>query len=248
MSGHSKWSTIKRKKGALDSKRAKIFTRILKEISISIKEGGSADPDANPRLRLAINNAKGVNMPKDNIQRAINKASDKNNSANFSETTYEGYGPSGIAIFVECTTDNINRTVANVRLILSKNGGSLGTNGSLSFLFDRKGVFTVPQNNLSEEDFTMDMIDAGAEDVQLDEGIFTIYTSFENFSVLQKKLEQLKIEYENAEIQRIPKDTVSLDLDSSKKVMKLVEALEEDDDVSAVYHNMEITEELMESL
>src|SRR5688500_14738690 len=134
MSGHSKWSTIKRKKGALDSKRAKIFTRILKEIAISIKEGGSADPDANPRLRLAINNAKGVNMPKDNVQRPINKASDKNNSANFSEITYEGYGPSGIAIFIECTTDNINRTVANVRLILSKNGGSLGTNGSLSFL------------------------------------------------------------------------------------------------------------------
>jgi YebC/PmpR family DNA-binding regulatory protein len=246
MSGHSKWSTIKRKKGALDSKRAKIFTRILKEISISIKEGGSADPDANPRLRLAINNAKGVNMPKDNIQRAINKASDKNNSANFSELTYEGYGPSGIAIFIECTTDNINRTVANVRLILSKNGGNLGTNGSLSFLFDRKGVFTIPRKNLSEEDFTMDMIDAGAEDVQTDEEFFTVYTTFENFSTLQKKLEQLKVEYESAEIQRIPKDTVVLDVESAKKVMKLIEALEDDDDVSAVYHNLELTEELIQ--
>ncbi len=137
MSGHSKWSTIKRKKGANDAKRGKIFTRIIKEINISIKEGGTADPDANPRLRLAIANAKGVNMPKDNITRAIKKATDKD-SENYDEVTYEGYGPGSIALFVEATTDNLKRTVANVRAIFSKYDGSLGTNGSLEFIFDRK--------------------------------------------------------------------------------------------------------------
>jgi YebC/PmpR family DNA-binding regulatory protein len=243
MSGHNKWSKIKRKKGAEDSKRSKIFTRIIKEISVAIREG-TPDPDTNPRLRMALNNAKGVNLPKDTIQRAINKASEAG-GANFMETSYEGYGPGGIAIFVDCTTDNLNRTVSNMRMIFSKYHGTLGTNGSLSFIFDRKGVFTVPQGNLNEDDFMMEIIDAGAEDVELDDGIFTIYTSFEDFGPMNKKLEEMKIEVENAELQRIPKTATAVDMDTARRVLKFVDAIEDDDDVQAVYHNMELTEEII---
>lgn len=246
MSGHSKWSTIKRKKGALDAKRAKIFTRILKEISIAVKEGNSGDPDANPRLRLAIANAKGANMPKDNINRAIKRASDKD-SENYLEVTYEGYGPAGIALFVEATTDNINRTVSNVRAIFTKYGGSLGTNGSLEFIFDRKGVFTIPMSLLVDKDleeFEMELIDGGAEELEKDEEFVTIYTSFEDFGNMQKKLESLDIEPESQELQRIPKTTQALTTDDGKKVLNIIDKFEEDDDVNAVFHNMEMTEEL----
>lgn len=246
MSGHNKWSKIKRKKGAEDSKRSKVFTRIIKEITFAIKEGTS-DPDTNPRLRMALNNARGVSLPKDTIQRAINKASESG-GANFIETTYEGYGPSGIAIFVECTTDNINRTVSNMRMIFSKFHGTLGTNGSLAFIFDRKGVFTVPQGTLNEDDFMMEIIDSGAEDVELEDGVFTIYTSFENFGPMNKKLEEMKIEVENAELQRIPKNAIAVDSDTARRVFKLIDAIEEDDDVQAVYHNMGLTEEIMSAV
>lgn len=243
MAGHSKWANIKHRKGAQDKKRGKIFTRIIKEISIAAKEGGG-EPDTNPALRLAISNAKGANMPKDTIERAIKKATGAE-ADNYLETTYEGYAPNGIAVFVEATTDNLNRTVAAVRSIFSKRGGSLGTNGSLGFLFDRKGVFTIPQGELDEDDFTLEMIDGGAEEVILEEGFFTVYTSFEDFATMQKKLEELAVEPESSELQRIPHDRISLPLDQAKAVMNLIEAMEEDDDVSAVYHNLEITEELV---
>ncbi len=246
MAGHSKWANIKRRKGAQDAKRAKIFTRILKEIAIAVKEGGGGDPDTNPRLRLAVANAKGANMPKDNINRAIKKASDKD-SENYEEVTYEGYGPAGIALFVEATTDNINRTVSNVRAIFNKYGGSLGTNGSLEFIFDRKGVFSIPLSALEERDMDeleMELIDGGAEDMEKDEEFVTVYTSFEDFGNMQKKLEELSIEPESQELQRIPKTTTTLDLEESKKVLNIIEKFEEDDDVNAVYHNMEMTEEL----
>lgn len=245
MAGHSKWANIKHRKGAQDKKRAKIFTRILKEISIAARNGGG-DPDANPALRLAISNAKGANMPKDNIERAIKKATGAD-ADNYEEVTYEGYAPNGVAVFVEATTDNINRTVAAVRSVFTKGGGSLGTNGSLSFLFDRKGVFTIPQGELDEDGFTLQMIDSGAEDVILDDGFFTVYTSFEDFAGMQKKLEELSIEPESSELQRIPHDCVSLPLDQAKTALSLIEAMEEDDDVSAVYHNLEMTEELVNS-
>jgi len=250
MSGHSKWSTIKRKKGALDAKRGKIFTRIIKEINIAIKEGGSPDPDSNPRLRLAIANAKGVNMPKDNISRAIKKASDKDGES-YQEIFYEGYGPAGIALFVEATTDNINRTVANVRSIYSKGGGNLGTNGSLEFIFDRKGVFTIPTAALEGKDmdeFEMELIDGGAEEVEKEDDVVTIYTSFEDFGNMQKKLEELNIEPESQELQRIPKTTQEVDLEEGQKILNLIEKFEEDDDVNVVYHNMEMTDELMEAM
>jgi len=246
MSGHSKWSTIKRKKGALDAKRSKIFSKIIKDINISVKENGP-DPEANPRLRLAIANAKGANMPKDNIARAINKASDKD-AANFTETTYEGYAPNGIAVYVECTTDNVQRTVANVRSYFNKFGGNLGTNGSLSFLFDRKGVFTVPKADIDQDEFEMELIDAGAEEIELEDEFFTVTTAMEDFGSMIKKLEELGIEPESASLQRIPKETTKLDIESARKVMKLIDMFEEDDDVQDVYHNLEISDELMEEM
>lgn len=246
MSGHNKWSTIKRKKGALDAKRSKIFSRIIKEITVAVKEGGP-DPDGNPRLRLAISNAKGASMPKENIARAINKGSDKD-SANYIEVTYEGYAPNGIAIYLDCTTDNQQRTISNIRSYFNKFGGSLGTNGSLAFLFDRKGVFVIPKGTIDIDALEMDIIDAGAEDIQVDEDTITVTTAMEDFGAMMKKLEELNIEPENAELQRIPKNTVKVDNDAAKKVLRLIDLFEEDDDISNVFHNMELTDELMESL
>ena len=242
MSGHNKWSTIKRKKGALDAKRSKIFSKIIKDITIAVKEGG-ADPDGNPRLRLAIANAKGASMPKDNIQRAISKGADKDAAA-LIETTYEGKGPHGVAIFVECTTDNLQRTVSNVRAYFNKHGGELGQNGMLNYLFDRKGVFVVPQGELNRDDFEMEMIDAGAEDITLEDDFFTITTAMEDFGSMIKKLEQLKIEPESAALQRIPKTTVSLEEDATRKVLRLIDIIDEDEDVQNVFHTLAISDEM----
>ena len=243
MSGHSKWSTIKRKKGAADAKRSKMFSKIIKDITVAVKESGP-DPDANPRLRMAITNAKGVSMPKDNIQRAISKGSDKD-AANFLELTYEGYLSNGIAVYIECTTDNQQRTVSNVRSVFNKYSGNLGTNGSLSFLFERKGIFTIPKGELDADEFELEMIDAGAEDIEMEEGFFSITTAMEDFGNMQKKLEEMGIEPESAELQRIPHETVILDDDSAKKILKVIEVFEDDDDVQNVFHNLEITDELM---
>ena len=244
MSGHNKWSTIKRKKGALDAKRSKIFSKIIKDITIAVKEGG-ADPDGNPRLRLAISNAKGASMPKDNIQRAISKGADKDAAA-LVELTYEGKGPHGIAIFVEATTDNPQRTVSNVRAYFGKHGGELGKNGSLSYLFDRKGIFEIPKGTLNQEEFEMEVIDAGAEDIVLEDDLFTITTAMEDFGNMLRKLEQLKIEPESAELQRIPRSTETLDVDAARKVLRLIEVIEDDEDVTNVFHNLTLTDELMD--
>ncbi len=244
MSGHNKWSTIKRKKGALDAKRSKIFSKIIKDITIAVKEGG-ADPDGNPRLRLAIANAKGASMPKETIQRAISKGSDKD-AASLSETTYEGKGPHGIAIFVEATTDNTQRTVSNIRAYFSKHGGELGKNGSLNYLFERKGIFVVPKGTINQEEFEMELIDAGAEDITLEDDVFTITTAMEDFGSMMKKLEQLKIEPESAELERIPRSTETLDQDAARKVLKLIDVIEEDEDVTNVFHNLTLTDDLMD--
>jgi YebC/PmpR family DNA-binding regulatory protein len=246
MSGHSKWSTIKRKKGALDAKRSKVFSRIIKEITVAVKEGGP-DPDGNPRLRVAISNAKGASMPKENIQRAISKGADKD-AANYLEITYEGYAPNGIAIYLECTTDNQQRTISNIRSYFNKFGGSLGTNGSLTFLFDRKGIFDIPKGTIDLEEFEMEIIDAGAEDIQIEEDTITVTTAMEDFGTMMKKIEELGIEPENAELQRIPKNTVKVDLEAAKKVLRLIDLFEEDDDISNVFHNMEFTDEILESM
>ncbi len=246
MSGHSKWSTIKRKKGAADAKRGKIFTKVIKEIVISAKEGGG-DPESNSRLRLAIQNAKGANMPKDNIERAIKKATGSD-AENYIETTFEGYGPFGIAVFVECLTDNKNRTVAAVRSAFNKNDGSLGTNGSLSFLFETKGVFTIDSEGLDLENIQLAMIDAGAEDFEIDEETFVITCAREDFGSVSKKLSEMKIEPQESGLKRIPNDTKTLDIESAKKVIRFIETLEDDDDIQNVYHNLEITDELAEAL
>ncbi len=245
MSGHSKWSTIKRKKGANDAKRGKLFTKLIKEIAIAARMGGG-DPETNPRLRLAIANAKGNNMPKDNIERAIKKATGAD-ATQYHEVTYEGYAPHGIAVFVECLTDNTNRTVSSVRSIFSKHGGNLGTNGSLEFIFDRKGVFHIPvKEGMDEDEFALELIDAGAEDVVTEEGFITVTSDMADFGKIQKKLEEMGIEPETAELQRIPNTLVELKDDEFVKVMKLIDALEDDDDVQKVFHNMDVSDKQME--
>jgi YebC/PmpR family DNA-binding regulatory protein len=246
MSGHNKWSTIKRKKGAADAKRGKIFTKIIKEIMIAARESGP-DPDTNARLRLAIQNAKGANMPKDNIERAIKKATGSD-AESFIETTFEGYAPGGIAIFIECLTDNNNRTVAAVRSVFNKYGGNLGTNGSLSFLFERKGIFNFSSEGISFEDLELEMIDAGAQNIDVDGEMITVTCAKEDFGSVNKKLNELGIEVEEAGLKRIPNDTKKLDVESGKKVMRFVEALEDDDDIQFVYHNLEMTDELAAAL
>mgnify|MGYP001067216413 CR=1 FL=1 len=242
MSGHSKWSTIKRKKGAADAKRGKIFSRIVKEIHVAVRDGGP-EAEANPRLRLAIQNAKGANMPKDNIERAISKAS--NEGSNYQEVTFEGYGPGGVAVYVECMTDNNNRTVSLIRSIFTKRGGSLGTNGSLNFLFDRKGVFTIPLGGLDPEEFELELIDAGAEDIEEEKDVFIVTCALEDFGNIQKKLDELGVHAENAELQRIPINTKKLDAENAQKFLRMIEDFEDEDDVQNVYHNLEMTEELM---
>lgn len=222
-----------------------MFSKIVKEIQIAVKEGG-VDPEGNPRLRLAINNSKGVNMPKDNVERAIKKGS--SDGENLAETTFEGYGPNGIAIFVECLSDNNQRTVGEVRAVFNKKNGNLGTNGSLSFMFDRKGVFTLTKGDFDIEEFELEMIDAGAENFELADDQIIITCALEDFGNIQKKLEELKIEAENAELQRIPTDTKVLDLDDAKQIISMVEAFEDLDDVQNVFHSLEMTDELAEAL
>jgi YebC/PmpR family DNA-binding regulatory protein len=246
MSGHNKWSTIKRKKGAADAKRGKIFTKIIKEIAIATKEGGS-DPDSNARLRLAIQNAKGANMPKDNIERAIKKAIGSE-AENYIETSFEGYGPYGIAVYADCLTDNNNRTVAAIRSAFNKHGGNLGTKGSLSFLFNTKGTFIFKNEDLNLEELELEMIDAGAEDFDADGDMVTVTCAKEDFGSVSRKLGELGIEPEESGLKRIPNDTKKLDVESAKKVLKFIETLEDDDDIQNVYHNLEITDELAAAL
>jgi len=247
MAGHSKWANIKHRKGAQDAKRSRIFTRIIKELTVAVKESGT-DTDTNPRLRTAMQNAKGANMPKDTIERTIKKASGTDGTS-YEEVTFEGYASSGVAVFVECTTDNNNRTVANIRAIFSKYGGNLGTNGSLEFIFDRKGVFTIDSKNVNMdlEELEMELIDGGLEELEKEETIILIYTNFADFSAMQKKLEELKIEIHSAELQRIPRATKILDVEKSKSVLKMIDKFEEDDDVQNVFHNLEMTKELMQA-
>ncbi len=249
MSGHSKWSTIKRKKGAADAKRGKIFTKIIKEIMISVREGGT-DPTGNARLRLAIQNAKGANMPKENIDRAIKKAGGAD-AESYHEITYEGYASHGIAVFVEGLTNNTNRTLANIRFLYGKYNGALGPNGSLTFMFDRKGVFTISREDIDDKDIEnieLELIDAGAENFEADDEWITVTCAKDDFGSLNRKLESMKIEPDEAKLQRVPKETKVLDVEAARKVMKFVEALEDDDDVQAVYHNLEITDEIAEAL
>ena len=230
------------------SAMSKAFSRIGKDISIAVKEGGG-DPETNSRLRQVIQNAKSANMPKDNIERAIKKASGAD-AANYTEISLEGYAPHGIAVFVDCTTDNNNRTVANVRSYFSKCEGSLGTNGSLEFIFDRKGVFTIDssQVKMDLEELEMELIDGGLEEIEVDEEAITVYCDYTEFSNMQKCLEGLKIEIQNSELQRIPNNIKTISTEQAKLVLKLLDKLEGDDDVQQVFHNMELSEEILKSM
>jgi YebC/PmpR family DNA-binding regulatory protein len=241
MSGHSKWATIKRKKGALDAKRGKIFTKLIKELTIAAREGGG-DPSANPRLRLAVDNAKAANMPQDNIERAIKKATGELEGVTYHELTYEGYGPAGVAILVEVATDNKNRIVAEVRHIFSKYGGSMGENGSVAWMFDRKGVISLPKQGKSEDDIMEIILDAGAEDLQTEEEFFEIQTPLESFEPVRKAIADKELSVENASLQWIAKNTVPVAGEDAEKVMKLIEAMEDNDDVQNVYSNADIDE------
>ena len=241
MSGHSKWSTIKRKKAVADTKRGKIFTKLIKEITIAARQGGG-DPGANPRLRLAIDNAKSANMPSDNIERAIKKATGELEGVNYIELTYEGYGPGGIALLIESVTDNKNRTVAEVRHILSKHGGSLGETGSVAWMFDRKGIITVVAGDKSEDEVMEIVLEAGTEDFQTEDDFYEVTTAVEDFEEVRKALQNADFNIENANLQWIAKNTVSVSGENAEKAMKIIDTLEDNDDVQNVYTNADFVD------
>lgn len=242
MSGHSKWSTIKRKKAAADQKRGKIFTKLIKEITVAARQGGG-DIDGNPRLRLAVDNAKSANMPMDNIERAIKKATGEVEGANYLELTYEGYGPGGVAVLVESVTDNKNRTVAEIRHAFSKHGGSLGENGSVAWMFDRKGVITLPRQNKTEDEMMELVLETGAEDLQTEDDFFEITSAVEDFETVRKTIVEAGLEVENASLQWIAKNTVEVSGETEEKLMKMIDMIEDSDDVQNVFTNAEFSEE-----
>ena len=217
-------------------KMSKTFTKIGREIAIAVKQGGG-DPAGNPRLRIAVQNAKGANMPKDKVEAAIKRAASKE-EGNFQEVVYEGYGPHGVAIVVECATDNPTRSVSNMRLYFSRGGGALGTSGSLDFLFERKGVFKLPAEGANVEELELDLIDYGAEDITVEDGEIYIYTAFNDFGSMQKALEERGLNVISSGLERIPNSTTELPPEAEEELMNLIEPIEDDDDGQAVYHNI----------
>ncbi|MEO0082974.1 MAG: YebC/PmpR family DNA-binding transcriptional regulator [candidate division WOR-3 bacterium] len=247
MSGHSKWATIKHKKAKADVERGKIFSKLIREITTAAKIGGG-DPDANPRLRTAIEAAKAVNMPADNIERAIKKGTGELPGVSYEEVEYEGYGPGGVAIIVRALTDNKNRTTAEMRHIFSKYGGNLGSTGCVAWQFSPKGIIMVPREHNDEEKIFAIALDGGADDVKTDADSYQIITPPENFEKIKKQLIQENIQFTHAELTRIPHNTVSLDDKMAERVLKMYEALENHDDVQQVFANFDIAEETMERL
>ena len=242
MSGHSKWATIKHAKGAADAKRGQMFTKFIKEISIAARMGGG-DPNGNPRLRTAILKARAANMPKDNIERAIKKGTGELGGASYEELLYEGYAPGGVAVLVEVLTDNKNRAAANVRNLFSKNGGNLGATGSVAYMFNRKGVIEYDAEVVSEEKLMDEALEAGAEDIQSDAGILTVTTDPNDFASVLEGLQEKGFESVSAEISMVPATYMSLDAETVRKVLKMIERLEEDDDVQNVYTNLDIPDD-----
>ncbi len=245
MSGHSKWHTIKHKKGALDAKRGKVFTKLIKEITVAARTGGG-DPDANARLRKAISDAKAQNMPNDTIDRAVKRGTGDLEGVNYEEITYEGYGPNGVAIMVETMTDNRNRTVAELRHLFSKNGGNLGESGSVAWMFDKKGLIIVDKETKSEDELFEIAIEAGADDLQTDGEVFEIYTAPENFEAVDEAIKTAGIEPQASEISMIPQNYIKLEGADAKQMLKLYEAIDDHDDVQKVYSNFDIDEAEME--
>ncbi|HMT07445.1 MAG TPA: YebC/PmpR family DNA-binding transcriptional regulator [Pyrinomonadaceae bacterium] len=246
MSGHSKWHTIKHKKGALDAKRGKIFTKLIKEITVAARTGGSGDVDANARLRKAVTDAKGQNMPNDTIDRAIKRGTGELEGVNYDEITYEGYGPNGVAVLVETMTDNRNRTVAEIRHLFSKNGGNMGEAGSVAWMFDKKGYIVVDKAAKSEEELFEIAIEAGADDMQDEGDVFEILTAVENFDAVHDAIKAAGIEPQAAEISQIPQNYIALTGQDAKTMMKLYDALDDNDDVQKVYANFDIDESEIE--
>lgn len=246
MSGHSKWHTIKHKKGALDAKRGKIFTKLIKEITVAARTGGSGDVDANARLRKAVTDAKGLNMPNDTIDRAIKRGTGQLEGVAYDEITYEGYGPSGVAVLVETMTDNRNRTVAEIRHIFSKNGGNMGESGSVAWMFDKKGYIVVDKAAKSEDELFEIAIEAGADDMQDEGEVFEIFTSPDSFEAVSDAINAAGIEPQAAEVSMIPQNYIALAGNDAKTMMKLYDALDDNDDVQKVYANFDIDESEME--
>lgn len=244
MSGHSKWANIKHKKEKTDAQKGKIFTKIGREIAVAVKEGGSSDPNVNSRLKDVIAKAKANNMPNENIMRSIKKAAGEVDAVNYENVTYEGYGPNGVAIIVEVLTDNRNRTASEMRYIFDRNGGSLGATGCVSWMFDRKGVLVVEKNGKFDEDELMiSAIEAGADDVADEMDAYEIYTDPASFSTVRDALEQAGYTFASAEIEMVPQNTVQLDQEQAQKVMKLIDMMEDNDDVQNVYHNAEFPDD-----
>jgi len=246
MSGHSKWATIKRKKGKLDAQRGKTFTKLIKEITVAARGGG--DQEANPRLRTAVAIAKAANMPQDNIKRAIQKGTGELPGVTYEEANYEGYGPGGVAVLVNVLTDNKNRTVADIRNIFVKHNGNLGEAGCVGWMFDTKGYITVELDKASEDELMEWAIDAGAEDFSSDGGIYEIYTTYSDLEKVRLALEGNNVEMTTAEITQIPQTTIKIEGKHAEQMIRLFEALDDHDDVQKVYANFDIDEKLLEEL
>ena len=241
MAGHSKWNNIKERKGAQDKKRGKLFKKLVKEIYVAAKAGGP-DTETNPALRLAIDKAKSNNMPNDNVDRAVKRATDSSESANYHEVTYEGYGPNGVAVLVETLTDNTNRTGTNVRVAFDRNHGNLGEKGSVNYMFDRKGYIAIEREGLDvdEDTMLMSILEAGAEDLETSDEVFEIYTDASDFTTVRDELEK-EYTLANAELTMLPSLYVTVDEETNEKLLELIDALEDDDDVNDVYHNADFS-------
>ena len=244
MSGHNKWSTIKHKKGAADAKRGKIFSKIIKEISIAARMGGG-DPDGNPRLRVAVNAARAANMPKENVDRAIKRGTGELDGVNYEEIIYEGYGPGGVAVIVEALTDNKNRTVAEIRHIFDKYNGNLGESGCVSWIFEKKGMIVVPSEGLTEDEVMELALEAGAQDVTSEEDSFEIKTEQQDFEAVRQSVEAKGWKIESAEITMIPQNTVRLDGKKAEQMLKMMDALDDHDDLQKAFANFDISDEDM---
>ncbi len=247
MSGHSKWSTIKRKKGATDAKRGKIFTKLIKEITVAARMGGG-DPEANPRLRTAIAGAKAENMPKENIERAIKKGTGALEGVSYEEVYYEGYGPGGAAVYVESLTDNKKRTVADIRHIFSKSGGSLGEAGCVAWMFETKGLFVFEKCDIDEETLMEAVLDVGGENIRDEESALELITAPEDFGAVKKALDERNLHYLLAEVTMVPKSTVKLEDKAAEQMLRLMDSLEDSDDVQKVYSNFDIPDKTLEQI
>ena len=248
MSGHNKWSTIKHKKGAADAKRGKIFTKLIKEITVAARMGNSGDMNINPRLRAAVLAARTENMPKENIERAIKKGLGELEGVSYEEVSYEGYGPGGVAILIESLTDNKNRAVADIRHIFSKRGGNLGENGCVSWMFEKKGCISIDKKLINEDKLMEIALDAGAEDVKDDQDGFDVITLPEDFENVKKELDKANIKYSSAEVTMLSKNPMSLEGKEAEQMVKLMDALEDCDDVQKIYTNAQISNEVINQL